>query len=221
VPSSRDVWKRRELHTVEDQLASLKYLGYPVQPIPPLWAPLEPEDTRFAREKIAEQNLDERFVLVHPGAAFATKQWQLDRFAGLVIRLIADDLQVAATAGPGEEGLLTELAQLVGQDLKVIAPLSLSRFAALVSFCSVYVGNDTGSTHIATAVRKPVVVIFGSSDSSVWYPWQTEFRVIKSDLDCVPCPGYHCLEYSEPKCIRTVEVEGVFQAVKELLQAQG
>lgn len=217
VPGAREVWKRSDLHTVEDQLASLKFLGYPVEPIPPLWVPRRAEDIRSAKELLSRNHLDEGFVMIHPGAAFDTKRWQVEHFARLAIRLMADKLQVAATAGPGEEGLLAELSRFAGQDLKIIEPLSLSGFAALVSFCGVFVGNDTGSTHIATAAKKPVAVIFGSSDSKVWYPWQTDFRVIKSDLDCIPCPGYHCLEYDEPKCIRTIDVERVHQAVRDLI----
>jgi ADP-heptose:LPS heptosyltransferase len=205
------------LHTVEDQLTSLKFLGYPVDPIPPLWVPKTPADTQSVKKELVERQLEKGFVLVHPGAAFDTKQWPVEHFATLVTRLKTDGLQVAATAGPGEEVLLKKLAHLTDGGLEVLEPMSLSRLAALVFFCGVFVGNDTGSTHLAAAVKKPVVVIFGSSDSKVWYPWQTEFRLIKSDLACIPCPGYYCAEYSEPRCIRSIEVEKVYRAVWELV----
>ena len=217
VPTPASVWRRSGLHTVEDQLTSLKFLGFPVEPIPPLWAPQKPEDIQFACDVFAKAQIKRDFVLVHPGAAFTTKQWPVERFAVLAGRLIADGLQVVATVGPGEEEKLNQLTQLTDRNLKTVAPSTLGRFSAFVSFCKVYVGNDTGSTHIATALRKPVVAVFGSSDSRVWYPWQTESRVIKSDLGCIPCPGYRCLEYSEPRCIRTIEVEEVYQAVQELI----
>jgi ADP-heptose:LPS heptosyltransferase len=203
---------------VEDQLASLKFLGFPVEPIPPLWAPGSQEDIQFAGRLLAEQKVDDGFVLIHPAAAFATKQWQIDRFAQLASRLIVDGLKVVATAGPGEGEVLTRLAQLAGQGLTVVTPMSLGRFRGLVSRCGVYVGNDTGATHIAAAIKKPVVVVFGSSDANVWYPWQTEARIIRSDFACIPCPGYRCLEYSEPKCIRSIEVADVYRAVREVLQ---
>jgi ADP-heptose:LPS heptosyltransferase len=219
VPDSRSIWGRDPLHTVEDQLASLKFLGFPVEPIPPLRAPGRPEDEQFISALLADRKLEDGFVLIHPAAAFDTKQWQLDRFAQLSKRLIQDGLNLVATAGPGEEPILNQLGRLVGPGLLLVEPQSLGRFASLASHCGIFVGNDTGSTHIAAALKKPVVVVFGSSDSSVWYPWQTEFRLVKSDLPCIPCPGYYCLHYSEPKCMALIEVDEVYQATRDLIRS--
>ena len=91
------------------------------------------------------------------------------------------------------------------------------RAACLTSLCSLYVGNDTGSTHMVAAQGKKIVVIFGSSDFKVWYPWNTEHQLIKSDLPCMPCPGYFCLHYDEPRCIRSIPVEPVLEAVQSML----
>jgi len=162
--------------------------------------------------------VEDGFILVHPAAAFTTKQWPVDRFAQLAKLLLADNRDVVATVGPGEDRVLKTMDGLVGQGLKLVAPLPLRRFSGLVSHCGVYVGNDTGTTHIAAAIRKPIVVVFGSSDSRVWYPWQTQARVLRSDLACIPCPGYQCLEYSEPRCIQSIEVSEVYRAVRELLK---
>lgn len=217
VPDAQSVWERDRLHTVEDQLASLKFLGFPVEPIPPLWAPGSQDDKLFAVQLMLEHQLNDGFVLIHPAAAFATKEWPVERFAELASRLIEDGLQVAATAGPGEERVLNRLARLAGPKLVVLAPLGLGRFGGLASRCGLYVGNDTGPTHIAAALKKPVVVIFGSSDSKVWFPWQTKARILRADLPCIPCPGYRCMEYSEPECIRSIEVAEVYRSVRELL----
>ncbi|MCK5734540.1 MAG: glycosyltransferase family 9 protein, partial [Candidatus Latescibacteria bacterium] len=79
-----------------------------------------------------------------------------------------------------------------------------------------YVGNDTGSTHIVAALGKKIVVIFGSSDFKAWYPWNVEHQLIRSDLPCMPCPGYFCLHFDEPRCIRSIPVDPVFEAVQSL-----
>ncbi|MGW8181160.1 MAG: glycosyltransferase family 9 protein, partial [bacterium] len=178
VPDARLVWERDRLHTVEDQLASLKFLGFPVEPIPPLWAPGNQDDKQFAVQLMSEHRLSDGFVLIHPVAALPTKEWRVEWFAELADRLIEDGLEVAATAGPGEEEVLNQLSRLAGRKLVVVAPLSLGRFGGLVSRCGLYVGNDTGPTHIAAALKRPIVVIFGSSDSKVWYPWQTQARIL-------------------------------------------
>jgi len=158
------------------------------------------------------------FVLVHPAAAFETKQWPVDRFGELIQRLRKDGLRVVTTCGPGEAHHLEKLSQIVDEGVKFVPPLSLARFVALASLCRVYVGNDTGTTHIAAALEKPIVVVFGSSDSTVWYPWGVDFELVKSDLPCIPCPGYSCSQYDEPVCIQTVPVDRVYAAVKKLME---
>jgi heptosyltransferase-3 len=95
--------------------------------------------------------------------------------------------------------------------------LPLREFAALVSKCRLYVGNDTGATHMAAALGRRIVVIFGSSDFRVWSPWRVEHRLVRSDLPCVPCPGYRCLHYPDPRCIRAIETGPVLEAIRELL----
>jgi ADP-heptose:LPS heptosyltransferase len=61
------------------------------------------------------------------------------------------------------------------------------------------------------------VVIFGSSNHEVWHPWGTEYRLLRSEMECIPCPGYKCLHYPEPVCIQSVSVNRVLEAVYELL----
>lgn len=217
VPGSRQVWGKEQVHTVEHQLTPLKYLGYAVEPVPSLEVPVEEEDLQPVREQLAGLRVPENFVLVHPAAAFDTKQWETLKFARLASRLLRDRIPVVMTAGPGQEALLKILQAHCGESLKVIPPLPLRQFAALASLCRLYIGNDTGSTHLAAAQKKPIVVIFGSSDSSVWFPWGVPFELLRSDRACIPCPGYSCLHYDEPRCIRSIEVEAVYEAVYRLL----
>ena len=154
---------------------------------------------------------------MHPGAAFLTKQWEAKNFASLARRLTRAGSQVVVTAGPGQEPLLEEVERECPSSVWVVKPLPIQEFVALVSLCSLYIGNDAGGTHVAAALGKKIVVIWGSSDFKVWYPWKVPHRLLRSDLPCIPCPGYYCLYYDEPRCIRSIEVEPVWQAVQALL----
>jgi ADP-heptose:LPS heptosyltransferase len=259
-PDTRKVWGRERIHTVEHQLAPLKHLGFPVEPIPPLRVPLSRSDVRFVKGLLTqggsvvagqiESSVSSRssdlqlrasgdpadldrpeglrvdcgseipfpFVLVHPAAAFDTKQWPVENFSELIQKLREDGLRVVVTCGPGEAHNLDRISELVDEGVTFVPPLPLSKFVALASLCKVYVGNDTGTTHIAAALKQPIVVVFGSSDSTVWYPWDVDFELVKSDLPCIPCPGYTCSEYEEPLCIQSVPVDQIFEAVKKLMQ---
>jgi len=217
IPRSSQIWGKQELHTVEHQLAPLKYLGFPVDPIPPVQICLTVDELHEASERLRSIGINEEdFVLVHPAAAFDTKQWPAENFAELSRELSRSVMKLVITAGPGEESILAKIRSLGAGSACFLDPLPLRLFAAVTSLCSLYVGNDTGATHMAAALRKRVVVIFGSSNDRVWYPWQTEHQIVRHDLPCVPCPGYRCLHYEEPLCIRSVSPQAVAQAVRSL-----
>ena len=217
VPPSGQVWSQRIVHTVEHQLSPLKYLGFPTDPIPPLQVSLQPQRVSQVQASLPDQltRSPDGFVLIHPAAAFDTKQWEAGKFTQLANRLVDLGIPVVITAGPGEEPLLREIEAEASRQVHFLPPLPLPRFTALASLCRLYIGNDTGATHIAAALKKPIVVIFGSSDSTVWHPWQTEYRLLRSDLPCIPCPGYYCLHFDQPKCIRSIEVDEVWSAARE------
>jgi ADP-heptose:LPS heptosyltransferase len=218
VPDPRQIWGREQLHTVEHQLALAKHLGFPVDPIPELQVCVNLEALTEVRELLRERGLSSgEYTLVHLAAAFETKQWDVEKFSELASGLTNTGIQVVVTAGPGQDALLKKFSSLVASpDIHVIAPLPLSRFTALAALCRLYVGNDTGATHIAAALGRKIVVIFGSSDSRVWHPWGVEYRLVASDLPCIPCPGYQCLHFQAPLCIKSVPVDPVFQAIREL-----
>ncbi|HSR50566.1 MAG TPA: glycosyltransferase family 9 protein [Acidobacteriota bacterium] len=220
-PDSRLVWGRQDIHTAEHQLAPLKHLGLPADPPPDPLLPVRPRARAEVDKLLAEAGLAGRsFALIHPAAAFDTKQWDARRFAAVGDRLQQRlGIPVAVTAGPGEEPLIEQVASSMESPPTRVPPQALDRFAALAARCAIYLGNDTGPMHMAAAFKRPVVAVFGSSDWRVWHPWRTPHRLIKADLSCIPCPGYTCHLYEEPRCIRSIGVERVWEAVKELVES--
>jgi ADP-heptose:LPS heptosyltransferase len=216
VPDSQTVWDTIPVHTVHHQLTPLKHLGFPVEPIPPLRVAVPEADRKQVERDLKGAGVRQGFVLIQPAAAFETKQWDTAHFVTLARRILDFGKQVVVTVGPGQNRLLADFER-DSPDIVVWPPSSLCRFSALASQCGLYVGNDTGSTHIAAALGRPIVVVFGSSDSRVWHPWNVPHRLVRSDLPCIPCPGYYCLHYEQPRCIRSIGVDSVCAAVESLL----
>lgn len=217
VPESSILWGRSQLHTVEHQISPLLALGATVDAVPPLYVSRSPQAEEEVERSLRKMSLKPGFLLIHPAAAFETKRWPLANFVELACRLAVSGHSVVTTAGPGEEALLQPFRRVGADNLRVFGPGSIHRFTALAARCRAFIGNDTGTTHIAAALKKPVAAVFGSSDSQVWRPWGTESRVLQADLDCIPCPGHQCLHYEEPKCIHSITVDQTFAAVLELL----
>ena len=162
-------------------------------------------------------SMAEPLALLHPAAAFDTKQWATENFAQVAEFLVGHGLTPIAVVGPGETDVLTNLmrspAPMFG-----FADLTLPEITALAARSRIFIGNDSGIAHIASAVGAPSVVVFGSSNIHHWRPWSVSpFEVVREDMPCAPCPGYTCGEFDEPQCIRRVKVSAVVSACERVL----
>lgn len=124
-------------------------------------------------------------VLIHPGSGSTAKNWPLQAFISLAVELRRKGLKVAFLAGPAEEavGIARQLA-LGGQE--VISGLSVGQVARLLSTVKLYVGNDSGITHLAGLVGAATLAIFGPTDPTVWAPLGPRVQVIACGKDMWP-----------------------------------
>ncbi|QQS32379.1 MAG: glycosyltransferase family 9 protein [Acidobacteriota bacterium] len=217
--SSTDFWGREKTHSAEQQLALLGYVGVPVADRP---------KSRLAVIDTARENIDRRLsspvtrhsslALLHPAAAFATKQWPVENFARIAEHLAENGIASVAIASRSEKAVLDELKGASNAPVTTFDDLSLPEVTALAAKARVFVGNDSGIAHIAAAVGTPSVVIFGSSNRDHWYPWtDAPNEIVFSEFDCQPCPGYTCEVFADPKCIKSVAFADVAAAIERLM----
>lgn len=112
-------------------------------------------------------------IVVHPGAASASRRWPADRFAA-VIREVSGQFggTTVVTGGPGERALVDEVCRAVGPGVPIrrAAPCRLGEMAALVAHARLVICGDTGIAHMATALAAPSVVLFGPTPPGTWGP---------------------------------------------------
>ena len=210
-PSSSEFWQTEHTHSAEQQLALLGFVGVPVEDKPKSRLSVIPNS------KFQIPN----YALIHPVAAFATKQWATANFARIAEYLSAKGLQIIAVATKKERGVLDNLKNLAQIPITIFDDLTLPEITALASRARLFVGNDSGIAHIAAAVETPSVVIFGSSNINNWRPWTNAPNVIVYEkMPCQPCAGYFCKEFSEPECIKRVSVKSVIKAVEKVLASE-
>jgi ADP-heptose:LPS heptosyltransferase len=111
-------------------------------------------------------------ALVHPGAAFPGRRWPADRFAAVARHLADRGLDVRITGGPAEVPLARAVAAGAGSgEAAVLAGRTTTlELAAVVAGARVVVSGDTGMAHLATAYRRPSVVLFGPVSPAFWGP---------------------------------------------------
>ena len=217
-PSPLLLWGQQKTHSVEQQLALVGWTGVPVSDRPPTQLAIAPQADAAVDEHLnAVGLLGKKFALVHPAAAFATKQWATENFARVVEFLGDKGIPAVAIAGPHERAVLEALT--AESAVKVTSfDLSLPEVTALAKRAQIFVGNDSGIAHIAAAVSTPSVVVFGSSNTAHWRPWNTApAEVVLEEMPCQPCHGYFCEKFPQPECILRVPVGRVTAAIERLL----
>lgn len=219
-PSPLVLWQQPKTHSVEQQLALLGWTGVPVTDRPATQLAITSAALGAVDDRLRANGLEGKsFALIHPAAAFATKQWATEKFARAVEFLAEQGLESVAIAGPNEAPVVDEL--ISASSTKVVSfSLTLPEVTALASRSRLFVGNDSGIAHIASAVGTPAVVIFGSSNIAHWGPWsRAATEVVFEEMPCQPCHGYYCEKFEQPECILRVPVARVTSAIERVLSA--
>ena len=154
---------------------------------------LDPESIEAVQSHIARSLPDashQPLLAVAPGARWATKRWPVERFAAVAQELAREkQAAVVILGGPDEAQLARTLYDKI--DVPVVngaGTLSLMNSAALLSRCRLLISNDSGLMHMATALRVPVVAIFGPTVQEFgFYPFQARAEVVSEPLSCRPC----------------------------------
>ena len=160
-----------------------------------------------------------RVIGVSPGAAYGTaKRWLPERFAEAAGTLAtARGASIALFGSKGERELCGEVAQLLNghQVTNYAGQTTLAQFIDLASGCELFLTNDSGSMHIASALGVPTVAIFGATDDSTTGPTGPNARVVRHPVDCSPCLLRECP--IDHRCMTGVSADRVVQEALQLL----
>jgi ADP-heptose:LPS heptosyltransferase len=215
-PAPDAILNRRELHAVEQQLALLSWAGipWPEKPLP-LRLSVSEEARESVAAKVEKAGLSRSgFAVIFPAAAAHSKQWPADRFADVVDHLNGFwRMQSAVIAGPGQETTAEQVASSTPGHAAVIAGITLKELVALVSMASLFVGYDSGPMHIAAALGRPIVAVFGASNPRVWHPWT---EVPYKTLEPSPAGGDST---DDDNPIARIQTRQVLSAVDEVIEA--
>lgn len=138
-----------------------------------------------ARRLLEARGVGRRFVAIHPGSGSTRKNWPAERFLDVAARLRNEHGRtVVWLTGPAEQDRGT-LPPDMAPDA-VLADLPLDLVTGILALADAYLGNDSGITHVAAAVRRsdgrttPTVALFGPTSTTVWAPRGRHVRVVCS-----------------------------------------
>lgn len=154
-----------------------------------------------------------------PGAEFGpAKQWPVEHYAELARRHVQRGGEVWVFGSDKDQSIGEQIAaNSKGAILNLAGRTSLAQAVDLLSLASAVVSNDSGLMHVAAALGKPLIAIYGSTDPNFTPPLSTKARVLSLGLDCSPCFKRECPK-GHLKCLRDLSVHQVQTALFELGQ---
>jgi len=173
-------------------------------------------------------NRFERVIGLCPGARHFTKRWPLERFAEVGARSARElDAKLLIFGGPDEMDLCTTLVDYInegagpGRATHFCGQLSFVETAAAMGYCDIVITNDSGLMHLATAMRRNIVAIFGSTVKEFgFFPYGGHAVVLeRPGLYCRPCSHIGRSECPEEhfRCMREIGVEEVYAAAQRMI----
>jgi heptosyltransferase-1 len=204
-------------HAVDWYLAVLRVLGYAsVGRFD--WLPLRPAVAAAVRSKWPVAG--HRWMVVNPGARWYNKRWPVEHYASLVRGLAEQhpELHFAVTGSTGERELGDAICRAApGRCANLAGATTLWELIEWIRLAEVMVTNDTGPMHVAAALGRPVVAIFGPTDPQRTGPYGQVDSVLSEAVECAPCMKAKC-HYPDPlACLTRIAPARVQAAVSGYL----
>lgn len=234
----------RVAHTVTSALALAEVLG--VTPlahvVPPAIGGDAATRARFeARfDSVPGISREQPLAVLHPYPMYAYKQWRIEGWVETIAWLRAQGFAVALTGGPApaEQAYARQVIAAAGEPvLNLVGELTLGETAETIRRAKLFIGVDTGVTHIAAACGTPTLALFGPSNALRWGPWPDRWPaghepwplkgsgrrgnvyLLQGEGPCVPCKLEGCDRHtaSLSACLTQLKTNRVIAATAELL----
>jgi lipopolysaccharide heptosyltransferase II len=205
-------------HAVDWYLSILPQLGVPVHKNFN-WLPERPAIAANVKSKWKTGGA--KWIAIQPGARWSNKRWPVENFAELV-RQLAEKFPDArfAILGGGEDKPLGEIISRVApsRSSNLCGEISLPEMVEWIRLCKLMVTNDTGPMHVAAALRKPLVALFGPTEPRRTGPYGQLENVLRIELPCSPCLKSDCAYEKPNECLKAILPATVFEFARRKLQ---
>jgi heptosyltransferase III len=221
VPDAQEFYGAPAVHTVEHRISQFYFTGLPRGPIPHAEVFPQPDAIASVASKLAEKGIAARapYAVLQPGARLSEMRWPVANFAEIA-RWLHEKHGIASVVNLGARD--DEIAPEVRNEMTNAAAvldtqLDIRELIALVAASRIFVGNDSGPTHLAAAFQRPSVVIFSVTDPVQWRPWQADHRIVQTGATFDHPRGDKAIVASNPRPIASISVDEVRQNCDELL----
>lgn len=171
------------------------------------------EGEKFAERFFQENKINpaDIVIMVHPGARQEYVRWAKEGFAAVADGLIKQkNVKIILSVSQHERQLAEEILSMMEEKPLLALGLELTQLVSLIKRCNLFIGNASGPVHIASALKIPVVAIFGVihplDGYPEWGPWGVGHIVVSKNLSCPDCHPSDCKSFDCMKLISASEV---------------
>ena len=186
------------------------------------WLPPRIEIASKVRQQLERRT--GRWVMLLPGARWETKRWPAEFFAETVRKLSQTDagLNFAILGGASDKPLAQVIAASHPEKcLDLTGQTSLPEMVEWLRCASLVISNDTGPLHVAAALKRPLIAIYGPSDPTYTGPYaQSEAVLQATHLPCVPCMQRTCLFEEHLACLRSITPDRISARASAIFASQ-
>jgi ADP-heptose:LPS heptosyltransferase len=208
VNTKLDLYKRHEVCYNLDLAQALGWQGE----IPDTYLYISRDNYRYKIPKTS--------IGVCMGVSDSNKRWPVENWAEL-INVLSEDYPIVFVGGGNGVGEVEKIKPLLKKEvIDFVGKTTIKETAAIIEQCLVFISIDCGPMHIATAVKTPVVSLFGPTIPSKSRPWGNPEinKVVKSHLDCSPCYATKRAKYCNHfRCMSEIKVEVVLEVLSRVL----
>ena len=209
--------KKKKQHHIKNYLDIVKALGVKTEEKPPSLY-LKESYTIEADKVLKGLGIDENQLLVgfSPGAAYGpAKRWPADSFAQIAKRAIKSwNAKILLFGSKKETSICQKIQQKVEDVIDLSGKLDLGTTMGVIKRCDIFLSNDSGLMHIASALGIPTIGIFGSTDPELTGPKGICSYSIKSSISCSPCFKRECPKNLE--CLYSISPDQVWKKMEEI-----
>jgi heptosyltransferase III len=221
VPDAREFYGAAAVHAVEHRISQFYFIGLPRGPIPPAHVFAQPDAAATVVRKLTEKGIAPGvpYAVLQPGARLPGMRWPVAKFAELA-RWLREKHGLVSVVNLGTRD--DEIAADVRSEMQNCAvvmdsQLDVRELIALIAGSRIIVANDSGPAHLAAALQRASVVIFGVTDPVQWRPWQSEHRIVQTGATFDHPRGDKSIIVRNPRPISSISVDEVRQNCDELL----
>ncbi|HEX2974263.1 MAG TPA: lipopolysaccharide heptosyltransferase I [Tepidisphaeraceae bacterium] len=196
-----------EQHAVERYLKIAAALGCETQPVE-FRFPVSASD-RDAVSALLPAH--QRIAVLMPGTNWITKRWPAEHFAALV-QPLKDRFGLTSVVAGGKDAAV--IAPQISGALDLTNKTSIPQLISLLERADLVIANDSGPMHIAAALNRPLVTLFGPTNPVRTGPYARPDCVVRANTDCAPCYRKQC---PHQRCLRQLDVETVLAAIQRQL----